>query len=192
MSEGSSGFQDLMDQIAGGSESAVERLLGLYGDHLCRAVRRRLNRALRPKFGTSDFVQSVWASFFRDRSQLSRFRRSSELIAFLTRVANNKVVDEYRRRLETQKANVNRERSMSDDAYQDSRLPCHDPTPSQAAIADEEWARMQGAVPSQYRAILELRAAGETHEEIARRLGVNEKTIRRVLGKLRTRLERGK
>ena len=87
MSEGSSGFQDLMDQIAGGSESAVERLLGLYGDHLCRAVRRRLNRALRPKFGTSDFVQSVWASFFRDRRQLSRFRRSSELIAFLTRVA---------------------------------------------------------------------------------------------------------
>jgi RNA polymerase sigma factor (sigma-70 family) len=192
MSQANSGFQDLMDQIAGGSESAVQRLLGLYGDHLCRAVRRRLNRALRPRFDTGDFVQSVWASFFRDRGQLGRFKRASDLVAFLTRVANNKVVDECRHRLQTQKANVNRERSTCDDAGQEASVPCRDPTPSQIAIADEEWERMRGAVPSRYRAILDLRAAGETHEEIASKLGVNEKTIRRVLDKLRARLERGK
>jgi eukaryotic-like serine/threonine-protein kinase len=192
MGETKSGFQSLMEQIAGGSESAVESLLGLYGDHLCRAVRRRLNRALRPKFDTSDFVQAVWASFFCDRGQLARFEHSREFVAFLTKMANNKVVDECRRRLQTQKADVNRERAISDDASQDTPLPGREPTPSQVAIGHEQWERMMGEVPPQYRQILRLRAAGETQEEIASLLGVNEKTVRRVLSKLRDRMENGK
>jgi RNA polymerase sigma factor (sigma-70 family) len=55
----------------------------------------------------------------------------------------------------------------------------------------EQWERMVGEVPSRYRQILELRAAGETQEEIARRLGVSEKTVSRVLHKLRARLDKG-
>jgi len=192
MGEPKSGFQNLMEQIADGSESAVESLLGLYGDHLCRAVRRRLNRALRPKFDTSDFVQAVWASFFCDRGQLARFEHSGDFVAFLTKMANNKVVDECRRRLQTQKANVNRERSLSEDASGETVLPGREPTPSQVAIGHEQWERMMGGVPSHHRPILKLRAAGSTHEEIASLLGVNEKTVRRVLNKLRGRMEREK
>lgn len=189
MVEPKSRFQSLMEQIAGGSEAAVERLLGLYGDHLYRAVRRRLNRALRPKFDTSDFVQAVWASFFCNPGQLARFGHSSEFVAYLTRMANNKVIDECRHRLQTQKANVNCERSISGDASQEVAVPGREPSPSQVAIVHEEWERMKGEVPSRYQQILSLRAAGETLEEIALRLGVNEKTVRRVLSRLRSRME---
>jgi RNA polymerase sigma factor (sigma-70 family) len=192
MSESKSGFQSLMGEIAAGSESAVEKLLGLYGDHLCRAVRRRLNRALRPKFDTSDFVQAVWASFFCDRGQLAQFEHSGQLVAFLTKVASNKVVDECRHQLQTQKADVTRERSLSDDTSQEIRIPGREPAPSQVAIMHEQWERMADEVPSRYRQILELRAVGETQEEIASRLGVSEKTVNRVLRKLRTRIEKGR
>lgn len=184
-----SGFQSLMEQIAGGSEAAVEKLLGRYGEHLCRAVRRRLNRALRSKFDTSDFVQAVWASFFCNRGQLARFEHSGEFVAFLTSMARNKVIDECRHRLQTQKANVNCERPIWQDESQEIGVPGREPTPSQVAIVREEWERMKGEVPSRYQQILDLRAAGETMEEIALRLGVNEKTVRRVLSRLRVRME---
>jgi RNA polymerase sigma factor (sigma-70 family) len=189
MSESESGFQGLMKQIAAGSESAVESLVTQYGSQLFRAVRRRLNTRLRSKFNTSDFVQAVWASFFFDREQLARFEQSRDFVAFLTKMAQNKVVDECRRRLQTQKANLQRERSMSADASEEIVLRSREPAPSQVAIRNEQWERMMGGLPQQYRQILELRAAGETQEAIADRLGISERTVRRVLAKLQIQVE---
>lgn len=180
-----------MEQIAAGSESAVEVLLSEYGDHLCRTVRRRLGRNLRSKFDTVDFVQAVWASFFHDRGQLAQFEDSRQLVAFLTQVANNKVVDECRHR-QTQKADVGRECSLTDEAGQSVDVPGRDPTPSQVAIGHEAWEQMLADVPAEHREILELRVRGDTQDEIAGRLGVNEKTVRRVLSKLRHRAEKSK
>jgi RNA polymerase sigma factor (sigma-70 family) len=184
-----SAFQSLMEEIAGGSEAAVESLLSLYGKHLSRAVRRRLNQGIRSKFDTSDFVQAVWASFFCGREALATFENSGQFVAFLTRMAKNKVIDECRRRFQTQKNDVNRERTLGGDASQEVAIPGREPTPSQVAIGHEEWERMIGGVPSHYREILELRALGETQEEIAQRLGVSEKTVRRVLKRVRDRRE---
>lgn len=191
MCETQVGFQSLMEQIAAGSEAAVERLLGLYGDHLCRAVRRRLSRALRPKFDTNDFVQAVWASFFCNRGELARFEHSAQLVAFLTRVASNKVVDECRHRFQTQKADVARECSLSDQTSQELAIPGREPPPSQIAMMNEQLERLRGDVPSRYRSIVELRVEGQSQEEIAEKLGVSERTVSRVLNKLRSRVERG-
>lgn len=185
-------FQKLMEQIATGSEAAVGILLRQYGGHLYRAVRRRLNRALRAKFDTSDFVQSVWASFFDDRARLAKFEHSSDLVAFLTRVASNKVVDECRRRLGTKKADVRRETPIHNDEGEEVPVPGREPTPSQVAIGREQLGQMMDEVPPEYQKILQLRAAGETHQEIAHRLGVNERTVRRVLAKLERRVKRRK
>lgn len=190
MSEARTDFHALMEQIAAGSESAVESLLGLYGDHLCRAVRRRLNRALRSKFDTHDFVQAVWASFFGDRRELAKFEHSGQLVAFLTRVANNKVVDECRHQLQTQKADVTRERSLAGDGSQEIGVPGREPRPSQVAIVHEQWERLVDGASSRARRILGLRVAGETLENIASQLRVSEKTVHRVLSKVRARWER--
>ena len=189
MSGRSDEFRDLMDEVRSGSEAAAVRILELYGDHIHRAVRRRLNRVLRPRFDSQDFVQAVWASFFRHRSQIVKFERPDELVAFLTRVAGNKVIDECRHRMQTQKANVNRECSIDDDLPQGMVPVGREPAPSQVAIAKEQWERMTKGVPTHYRRILELRADGETHERIAELLDLNEKTIRRVLRRSRLRLE---
>jgi RNA polymerase sigma-70 factor (ECF subfamily) len=189
MSELTSSFRSLMQEIAAGSQTAVGKLLDLYGHHLCRAVRRRLNRVLRPKYDTSDFVQAVWASFFCHREQLAQFEHSAQLVAFLTRVANNKVIDECRHH-RAKKADVARETSLSGEGSQEIPCPSREPAPSQVAIAREQWGRMTDEVQSEYQQILQLRFAGETQEEIARRLGVSEKTVRRVLNRLRNRLEK--
>ena len=190
MSEQNDEFRELMNEVRSGSEDAAVKFLDLYGDHIYRAVRRRLNRALRPRFDSQDFVQAVWASFFRHRSQVVKFKRPDELVAFLTRVAGNKVIDECRHRMQTQKANVNRECSIDEDLSPGASPAGRDPAPSQVAIAKEQWERMIEGVPPHYRRILELRADGETYERIAEMLDVNEKTVRRVLRKLGSRLEK--
>ncbi len=188
MSTSEFGFHDLMKQIALGSESAVENLISQYGSQLCRAVRRRLNSRLRSKYDTSDFVQAVWASFFCGPDQWNRFQHSGDFVAFLTNMARNKVVDECRHRLQTQKRDVAREQPIFTDTSEEIPLPGREPAPSQVAIRNEQWQRMLEGLPSQYRQILEMRVAGETHKDIARLLGVSERTVRRILSKLQVQV----
>ena len=103
-------FATLMEQARAGSQSALRDLVSKYGAHVLRVVRQKLNKALRPKFDSQDFVQAVWASFFAVLPDRYSFDRPEDLVALLTEMARNKVVDAVRQRLLTQKYNVSRER----------------------------------------------------------------------------------
>lgn len=183
-------FDVLMKRLRDGSQAAARELLEFYGDHVYRAVRRRLNRQMRAKFDSQDFVQAVWASFFADLNVISNFDRPESLIAFLARVASNKVIDECRRRMKAQKRDIERDQPIEDSEFgtQSSSLAAEQPTASEVAIAKEQWSRLVDGQPTHYRKILELRAEGSTYNEIAQSLGVNEKTVRRVIIRLSERL----
>ncbi len=56
-------YRDLMYRVQEGSEDAAWELVQRYGGYVRRAVRRVLDRRLRPKFDSLDFVQLVWQSF---------------------------------------------------------------------------------------------------------------------------------
>jgi RNA polymerase sigma-70 factor (ECF subfamily) len=141
-----------------------------------------LSQELRPKFDSIDFVQSVWLSFFANRSQICDFGQPEQLIAFLATMARNKVVTEVRRRLYTEKHNIRREQSLAASGTED--LPSRGATPSEFAMAHERWNSLVSGQPDHYRAILHMKYSGATNREIADRLGLNEKTIRRVIEKL--------
>jgi len=63
-------FRRTLEEIASGSEEAVERFIAVYGPHIRRAVRRRLSDHMRSKFDSIDFEQMVWASVFRQPQRL--------------------------------------------------------------------------------------------------------------------------
>ncbi|NQT11376.1 MAG: helix-turn-helix domain-containing protein [Planctomycetes bacterium] len=65
-----------------------------------------------------------------------------------------------------------------------AQLAADQPSPSQVAIADELWTRLLRGRPEHHQRILELRREGNTHQQIADRLGVNERTVRRVIRSL--------
>ena len=178
-------FQRLLRQVQSGSQDATCELIERYGPHIIRAVRRRLNKAIRPKFDSVDFVQAVWASFFATPKPLMAFESPDQLVKYLAAVAHHKVVDEIRRRMETEKYDVKREQSL-DDPKQDLTRQCPDPhpSPSQVAVAEELWARMLRGKSEHHRRILQLRREGNTCQQIADRLGVNEKTVRRIIQSL--------
>ena len=174
-----------MERIRDGDQDAVQELCDRYGQHILRVVRRRLDRKLRAKFDSADFTQAVWTSFFVNPCHQFAFERPEELIAFLGKLAQDKLVDVLRQRYRTRKYNVNRERSLNRSAEKQAlRQEDPGPTPSQLALAQEEWDRLLKDQPPHYQMILTLLRQGDTHDEVARKVGVSEKTVRRVLRKL--------
>jgi RNA polymerase sigma-70 factor (ECF subfamily) len=185
MAESLQTFQDLMERVRQGSPEASQQLLDRYGHHILHVVRRTLHAKLRTKFDSLDFVQDVWASFFTGPQVDMRFETPEGLAAFLAKVARNKVVEAFRQRMQGQKYNVNRENSLDGSAaFQVERLVGADPTGSQLAVANEAYEGLTRGQPDHYRRILELLQQGHTHQEIAEALGLNEKTIRRLIRKL--------
>jgi RNA polymerase sigma-70 factor (ECF subfamily) len=178
-------FRDLMQRIRRGSDDAAWELVERYGDDIRRAVRRLLNHKLRSKFDSLDFVQVVWASFFRARGRLEEFETPQALAAFLITMTRNKVVMEHRRRLQTEKYNVNRETEL-DDSPEDSprEISRDEPAPVSVAIARERLNRMLADQPQHYRRIIQLRLEGYSQVEIAAKLGLAESTVRRFLKRL--------
>jgi RNA polymerase sigma-70 factor (ECF subfamily) len=139
---------------------------------------------LRSKFDSLDFVQLVWCSFFRARDQVVRFSRPEELAAFLVTMARNKVGMEVRRRLMTEKYNVNREQTMSALPATIEHPADHDSDPVEVAIAREQWNRLIAEQPDRNRQIISLRLQGLTSQDIAESLNIAECTVRRFLNRL--------
>ena len=178
-------FRVLLEKAQAGSQDAMCELIERYAPHIVRAVRRKLSKAIRPKFDSFDFVQGVWASFFAASRGFAKFDRPEELMGYLVTLAHNQVVDEIRRRMMTEKYDVNRERSLDDsDLHVARSLAALEPSPSEVAVADELWARLLKGQPEHYRRILELRRAGNTQQQIADELGLNEKTVRRAIQRI--------
>jgi RNA polymerase sigma factor (sigma-70 family) len=185
MADDARDFAGLMRRVGAGSQGAAGELVGRYGAHILRIVRRKLNRSLRTKFDSTDFVQAVWASFFALPLERYHFEQSATLAGFLCHLARNKVVEAVRQRLQTQKYNINRERALEEGAvYSAETLVAREPSPAEIAIAREEWARLLAGQPEHYQQILAGLRDGETQQTIAEHLGLNERTVRRVLRKI--------
>lgn len=181
---GSTELARLFHEARNGSEDAARQIVTRYSSAIRRTVRHLLHHKLRPKFDTCDFEQAVWASFFAESTQLEGFQSSSDVLKYLVRVARNKVVEEYRRRLLGRKYNVNREHSL-DDPDGESPIDHSQATPSQNAIAGEEMARLLAAHPDTQQRLLRRRIEGKTYREMATDERVHERTARRTVQRLR-------
>src|SRR5215204_4434766 len=96
MDEIPSEFGQLMERVRAGCPEAARELYDRYAQTVRRVVTCRLTRQARRHFDSQDVSQSVWASFFDEPSQRAAFATPEDLVAFLGRVAYNKVVDKTR------------------------------------------------------------------------------------------------
>jgi len=191
-SEGGGNLRAVLDRIRAGDEDAARELLTRYEAQVRLVVRRQLPRLLRSRFDSLDFLQSVWGSFFqRIRAGTAEFEDPRHLIVFLARTARNKVIDKHRRAA-SRKADVRREEPLILEGTRPRDVIANDDTASEVAEAREMFGRLRELLPEGRRAILELRAEGHTTPIIAERLGISERTVRRVLeGLQRQAIEEG-
>ncbi len=185
-------FARLIERFYAGDPAALGRLYGEYGGAVREAVRRRLPDRLRKEYDSLDFAHDVWASFCRTPPGTHHFDSPADLGGFLARVAYFKVIDVCRRRLGTEGYDVTRERRLvraGDGA--DVPLPGREATPSQWAIAGERWAAIAAALPPPHLAVVERLREGFTQKEVAAMAGVTDRTVRRIVERVRELCEEG-
>lgn len=180
-------FRLLMQRVQEGCPEASQQLFERYQQHVLRVVRRRLHQKLRSKFDSGDFVQAVWASFFSLDLGRHHFDSPEALVGFLGSLARNKVIEEVRHRLHTLKHDVTREQPLYDSSgHPTGEVAARQPTPSEIAVAREQWARLLEEQPEQHQRILVLLRQGHSPSEVAQQLGLSIKTVRRLIHKLAT------
>ena len=164
-----------------GDPAAWEALFKECYPKVRRVVRRKLNRSMRSLYDSTDFASDVMKSLAAHFDQLE-FPSIDSLMAFLARVAEQKVIDEYRRR-NTLKRDVTRERPIwANDAESGPvQLASDDPTASQEAQAKELEERLLSRTDDQTKAIIEMKLRGDSTSDIAERTGWNIRKVQRVL-----------
>ncbi len=186
-------ISDLIARAKAGDEAAIREFLTRFEPEVRIVVRSRLPRKLRTQFDSMDFVQAVWQSFFVDLRKGSRqFENANHLRGFLAGVARNKVYEEHRRLTRTKKHALAREQSLY--VRRGSRevelaLISPEPTPSQAVQASDRLAQLVARCSPLEAQIITLRHQEMTFDEIARRTGVSERSVRRIIDEARERME---
>jgi RNA polymerase sigma factor (sigma-70 family) len=167
-----------------GDQSAWEALFRECYPKVRRVVRRKLNRSMRSLYDSTDFASDVMKSLAANFGQL-QFPSIDSLLAFLAQVAEQKVIDEYRRR-HTLKRDMTRERPIltgGEDAAP-VQVPSDDPTASQLAQANEVQELLLSRADETERIIIELKRQGYTTADIAERTGWNIRRVQRFLKEL--------
>jgi RNA polymerase sigma factor (sigma-70 family) len=174
-------FRALMKRVLNGSEEAAQELFRDYEPYLLQVIRRRLDQRYRSKFDSLDFAQDVWASFFAEDSEKRVFRTSGDLLAFLARLAHNKVIDATHRRQPGREKAGGWEQSLDDSTALDkNELAGSEPTPSQEVSKEDEWRAFLRKQPLVYRRIFVLLREGKSTGEIAKEMDIHPRTVLRV------------
>jgi RNA polymerase sigma-70 factor (ECF subfamily) len=191
MDDGSS-FDDLMARLRNGEEEAARQI---YNRFLCRLldrVRHRLNGRLRQKFDAEEIVLSALNSFFRRYADGQfEFTDWDSLHSLLGEIALRKCGHriEYFR---AARRDVKREQALANESSSsDWEVMGKEPTPQHEAMLQETIEQLASSLEDdRERQILALSLEGLDKAEISGRVGRSERTVQRVLRRIRQRLER--
>lgn len=165
-----------------GDPTAWETLFKECYPKVRRVVRRKLNRSMRSLYDSTDFANDAMERLAANLDLL-QFPSLSSLIAFLAQVAEQKVIDEYRRQ-HTLKHDISRERPMTANDMGPVQVESHDPSASQLAQANEFHERLLARDNETERVIIELRQQGYSTADIADQTGWNVRKVQRFLKEL--------
>lgn len=184
-------FNGLMSRARAGESTAVEQLVVEFEQELHTIVRVHMPRALRGKFDSMDFVQAVWTSVFAGAPEVREtFANIRHFRGYLAGIARNKVLAEFRRRTKTCKYNLAVEEPLyvrRSGRSEPRSVIAPGPSPSQQAQAADRFEQIvEGRSPLESQMVA-LRRQGLTFAEIAARVGVHERSIRRTFDELRAR-----
>jgi RNA polymerase sigma factor (sigma-70 family) len=183
-------FNDLLRRARAGDNGAIRDFLSQFEQEVRTMVRSRLPRKLRSQFDSTDFVQAVWQSFFVD-SDPRDFDSIEHLRGFLFGMVRNKVSEQHRRLTRTEKYDLAREERLyvrRGDRDVPREVISPEPSASQAVQAADRMDQLiAGRSPLEIE-VLTLRRQGLTFVEIADRAGINERTVRRVIDNVRSRM----
>ncbi len=185
-------ISDLVSRCRAGNEEAATILFRWHLDKLIALVRSRLSQKLNSRMDPEDILQSAYRSFFGGLVD-GKFKveRSDELWSLLAAITLHKLYRQVARHT-AKKRTVQRERPIhQDDSLLgvEPELVAELPTPAQAAAVVEELEHVMDRLDTLEQTMLQLRLEGYTVEEIAAKVDRSERTVRRLLEKIKDLLQ---
>lgn len=183
---------DLLALVRDGDSQAETELFDRYLNRLIPMVEKRISPALRQRFGPEDIVQSAYRSFFSEvRNNRVTIDESGQLWSLLAAIAINKLLGQVERHT-AKKRTPAVEQRLTDDGSLCNIGPvviADEPTPDQIVAIADELSRVMAMLDDTQGRMLRLRLQGRTIEEVAAAVGRSERTVRRLLDRLRADLE---
>ena len=187
-------FRVLMERLQRGDDDAAKQVINRYARRLIGLARSKLDRLIRPKVGPEDVVNSAFKSFFARHAE-GQFDLDSwdSLWTMLTVITVRKCARQAER-FHGAKRDVGREvtepKTISDSSAHDWLSGGRDPTPYEAAVLADTVEQLMHGLDQRERDILSLCLQGYSALEISEKVERTERTVHRVLGRLKKRLQR--
>ncbi|MBW3598946.1 MAG: LuxR family transcriptional regulator [Planctomycetes bacterium] len=181
----------LVDQYRRGDPDAAGALFARYVGRLTSLAHSRLSSKLARRIDAEDIVQSAYRSFFlRARDGQYTLQQSGDLWRLLAVITMNKL----RRKVEHHTAGKRQVDQEQNDSGADGRQLYHDaitrePSPAETLAVLEEVDLLTRGLTDVQKRMVELRLQGYLIEEIAEEVARSERTVRRVLDKVKLCLE---
>lgn len=183
----------LVTRWGDGDESAARELFDKYAARLIGLVRSHLSEKLARRLDPEDVVQSAFRSFFvGTREGRYLLEHSGDFWNLLVTISLHKLQHQVARH-GAAKRDIQREEARGIDAgwfekFQ-GRLQSHPRADDALAVAEEIETILAELTPAEQR-MFELRLEGYTLDEIAADTGRSQRTVRRVMERIRTGLTR--
>jgi RNA polymerase sigma-70 factor (ECF subfamily) len=182
-----------MAQLRSGQNEAAARVFDRFASRLIALARKQLDPKVLQKVDPEDVMQSVFRSFFARNAagQLGEFETWDNLWGMLVVMTQRKCgrrIDYFH----AARRDIHREIAAEPATGQsnvDLGLSDDEPTPSEAAMLTETIEQLMNSLPSRHRDILTYRLQGYTPPEISTQLGCTERTVYRVLERVKDWLE---
>jgi len=188
----SESFAEVMARLRTGDQAAAAEVFRRFVDRLVRLAKRRFNADMRRRVDPEDVVQSAFKSFFlRYGAGKLAVRDWGNLWGLLTVITLRKCCDHVQfHRADCRDLQREVAQPGSPDQAPWWEAMARDPMPEEAAVLAEIVEQVMRESPEHERPILELSLQGYTAQEISQRVGRAERSVRRLRGQLRKRLER--
>jgi RNA polymerase sigma-70 factor (ECF subfamily) len=185
-----SSFAVVLSSLRAGEASAAREIFDRFANRLIGLARLHLDSKVRQKLDPEDVVQSACKSFFvrfaQDQFDLSSWDNLWTLLTVLTVRKCRRWTAHFR----TGKRDVSAEAATPDgDVQPDWEVLAAEPTPVEAALLADLVEGLLRELPPENRPILSLALQGCSAAEISKQLNRPERTVFRVLKKVRERLE---
>ena len=184
-------FRALMNELVDGRSDAAADIVEEYTAALVAVARRQISPKLARRIDPEDVVQSAYRSFFvrmgRGEYELGN---GKELWKLLLTITLNKVRKQGKFH-HAQKRDVSNDQSARDasrEAPMAELAKSDEPSPEDTAMLVEEVSRLLATLRAEDRPIVELRLQGYNSVEIAKETGRAERSVRRILERVRRRL----
>jgi RNA polymerase sigma factor (sigma-70 family) len=187
-------WQRLIQGLRTGDPLVVHDFCQQYGTLLQQLADRHLSEGLRRRVDAEDVVQSAYRTFLR-RAQAGEFQLADSeglwrLLCAITLAKVREMARFHRRKKRGFDQEVPLGTAFAGAIEEPFDLVDPGPSPAEAAEFADQFQQLMAALDDEERCFVDLKLQQCTNLEVAARLGCSERTVRRILKRVQSRLER--